>query len=263
MNNKPVKGIMRVGNHPKFDEILVLRFGPELNQIIGSFAPARQALDMGGYIISRDHFAALQSWAGYNSVTLVPEFRQAGEGEHRAYECDNVIEHFWDGERRVEIKCSTPYPNGRTPKFCSECGQPGKPVPVIEKAPVIETTLCPNPNCGHRQPGRSRYCSHCGSVMEYGEPHPMKAVLRALQDEGPRERLDAPVPISRVMPSPKPPFMPQTKQGRPIENIELPEPEALHETPGDATYPEPSERETIDVELPEAETEDDDDAPKW
>jgi hypothetical protein len=66
-------GTMRITTHPRHHDWVILRFGPELNPLIGTFPPARQALDLGGYILHTTQLPALHTWARHHTIHLLDD----------------------------------------------------------------------------------------------------------------------------------------------------------------------------------------------
>lgn len=159
----PSKGLMRVTNHPRKDEWLVLKFGPDLNTVIHTFGPAQQALDLGGYVMHHDQLEALGNWCRYQNVTLFDESRSRGEPT-QAVECGNVTATHpaKDGSGDWDDICCAPYPTGRIPKFCGACGQTAKPVTFQGGEPLVGVTC---PGCGRVNHGGPAYCIGCATPL--------------------------------------------------------------------------------------------------
>lgn len=186
------RGIVRVTNHPRKDEWLVLKFGPDLNSLIGTFGPAQQALDLGGYVMHRDNLGALQQWARHNAVQLMVEVRAYGEPT-KPVQCGNTI-----GEPPVEETCCAPYPASRIPKFCGACGQPAMPV-TFSAAEAELGVKCPA--CDRVNQGGGRFCVSCSTALpdrhlrapvirrSKGEPKPLGEAIA---------ELDLPTPTPRA-----------------------------------------------------------------
>lgn len=194
--------------HPKDRDFLLLRTPPDVSELIRrTFSPAQKTDVVGEFVLPADKLGALQTWARFNGVRLLNEITQTGEARP-AVQCDNVIEHFYEGGKRIEVKCATPYRASRIPRFCSVCGQPTRPVAFRETAPIITTTKCEA--CGHSQSGRDKYCAGCGAVMVYAEEPKRPSLSVVLGGGEDRTRLADPVPLN--------------KGWRPVEDVELPDP---------------------------------------
>jgi hypothetical protein len=181
----PAKGLMRVTNHPRNDEWLLLKFGPELNNLIGTFGPAQQALDLGGYVMHRDQLDALRNWCRYQAVTLFLEAR-SGLEPTQPVECGNTITVIAKSGATFEETCCAPYPTGRIPKFCGACGQPANPVTFQGGEPLVGVKC---PSCERVNHGGPAYCVACGVALP--EHHLHASPLR--------KHLSDPVPVGEVI----------------------------------------------------------------
>jgi hypothetical protein len=181
----PSKGIVRVTNHPRNDEWLLLKFGPDLNRMIGSFGPAQQALDLGGYVMHRDQLDALKNWCRYQSVTLLNESRSASEPT-QALECANQITVTSKHTETHTETCCAPYPTGHIPKFCGACGQPANPVTFQGGEPLVGVKC---PSCERINHGGPAYCIACGVPLP--EHHLHASALPRVKRE--------PAPIGEVI----------------------------------------------------------------
>jgi hypothetical protein len=157
----PAKGLMRVTNHPRNDEWLLLKFGPDLNGIIGTFGPAQQALDLGGYVMHRDQLDALRQWSKYQSVTLFVEARSGAEPT-KPVQCGNVVKTWVSNGKEVRDYCCAPFQAGKIPKFCGACGQAANPVIYGETEPDIGSKCAA---CARINHGGAAYCLGCGEPL--------------------------------------------------------------------------------------------------
>jgi hypothetical protein len=183
-------GIMRVTNHPRKDQWLILKFPPQINPLIGSFGPAQQALDLGGYVMHHDQLDALTNWARYNAVQLLVEIRATGEPT-RPVQCGNTTD-TWTGTdgREYHDTCAAPYPAGKIPRYCGACGQAANPIIVAHTEPDTGTRCR---DCGHLNHGGPAYCVSCANPLPerhltapalprtHGQPRPLADTINELK----------------------------------------------------------------------------------
>jgi hypothetical protein len=183
--------MIRITPHPKDRDFLLLKVPQDLNDAIGSFAPAQLAVDLRGYVMEADKLGSLKNWARFHKIPLLDETKAPGEPT-QPVQCGNVIE-TWTAKDGTEVRetCCAPYQAGNIPTYCGACGQPANPVIFANNGPDVGVKC----SCGHVNHGGPAYCVRCGAVLPErhlsapaiarvkGEPRPLGDAIDELRKE--------------------------------------------------------------------------------
>jgi hypothetical protein len=195
---------------------LILQVDHHHNAVIGTFQPARREDDLGTgvYVMETAHLGSLKAWARHQHIPILDDTSHTKGDPTPALHCGNVVDTFTAVDlrtkdnptrggkpgRTVEVLCEAPYPAGRVPKFCPECGQPANPIPLADiHGPTGGGAQCPG--CGRINHGGGRFCLDCGTGLPdrrltapalprtSGPPRPLGEAIAELG-----QRLDPPAP---------------------------------------------------------------------
>lgn len=145
--------MIRITQHPKNPDFLLLKVPHDLNSRMGSYGPAQLAPDLGGYVMAAADIDSFASWARYQNIQVLNEVRSQGE-RTQPVECGNTVD---DG-----TTCCAPYRASQIPEFCGACGQPAKPVVFHQGEPLIGVKC---PTCERLNHGGPRFCTACGTTL--------------------------------------------------------------------------------------------------